>query len=614
MTGAGVLLIGAVRSEDEGTVARLSDRATRVRLDVLPSTAVESLAAAAGLSAHATEVLARTAGHSLSVVEYLRALAGGDTGVPDSLAAAIQARVDRLQADGRTLIEGASVLRGRLDPRLLGELVGVDELAAVRLCEELAVAGLLVRVGAHYEFVNDLAQECVYRSLAQPLASAYHRRAADLLSDQPESMAAHAYAAGELGRAAQGWLLAGQAAMGRSAVEDAIGLYDRAIDAAEEPILRARVLLARARAREASTSYAAALTDIDEALALAKAGPDRRLELTALRARGGDVPVALRRPSAEVGAHLEAGLRLSRGLGDRAVEADFTTRLTVLEASRLQLSSALARAETGLARARSSSSDEAIPFALDGVKTVLGYLGEGGRLRAVVDELVPLLRQRRSTWLLQWAVFESSFAAAARGEWNEAEALVEEALELNLDTGFRAYAGYFRAHLGWYARLAGDLDTAIARGRTAVAETSPVDHPWWYATAAGLLSCTLLEAGIPAEAATLARRGLEVAGPGAPEAWRLRCLAPLATSSGSVGEDAFVEARRLLEGIECPPGKAWIPGADCYLQVARAAEQRGDLESAARALAPLREAVDQSWAPVRELVDAQLGQISSATS
>ena len=614
LTGIGVLLIGAVRSEDEATVARLSDRAIRLRLDVLPPAAVESLAAAAGLSAHAPEVLARTAGHSLSVVEYLRALAAGDTGVPHSLAAAIQARVERLPPDGRTLVEGASVLRGRLDPRLVGELVGIDELAAVRMCEELAVAGLLVRVGAHYEFVNDLAQECVYRSLAQPLASAYHRRAADLLSGQPESMAAHAHAAGELGRAAQGWLLAGQAAMGRSAVEDAIGLYDRAIDAAEEPSLRARVLLVRARALEASTSYAAALTDIDEALALAQAGPDRRLELAALRARGGDVPVALRRPSTEVGAHLEAGLGLSRGLGDRAAEADFTTRLTVLEASRLQLSSALGRAEAGLARARASSSADAIPLALDGVKTVLGYLGEGKRLRAVVDELVPLLRQRRSAWLLQWAVFESSFAAAAEGSWDEAEALVEEALEVNRDTGFRAYAGYFRAHLGWYARLAGDLDTAIARGRTAVAETSPVDHPWWYATAAGLLSCTLLEAGIPVEASTLARRGLEVAGPGAPEAWRLRCLAPLAVSGGPAGESAFVEARRLLGAIECPPGKAWVPGADCYLHVARAAEQRGDLESAARALAPLRAAVGHSWTPVREMVEAQVGQISSATS
>ncbi len=55
-------------------------------------------------------------------------------------------------------------------------------------------------------------------------------------------------------------------------------------------------------------------------------------------------------------------------------------------------------------------------------------------------------------------------------------------------------------------------------------------------------------------------------------------------------------------------------GADCYLQVARAAELRDDFEGAARALAPLRTAVDRSWTPVRERVDAQLSQISSATS
>ena len=78
-------------------------------------------------------------------------------------------------------------------------------------------------------------------------------------------------------------------------------------------------------------------------------------------------------------------------------------------------------------------------------------------------------------------------------------------------------------------------------------------------------------------------------------------------------EKAYVEARRLLAAIECPPGKAGA-GADRYLQVARAAELRDDFEGAARALAPLRLAVDRSWTPVRERVDAQLSQISSATS
>ncbi len=615
LAGRPVLLVGAVRSEDETTVARLADRATRLTLGALPPSAVESLAAAVGLSARADEVMARTAGHSLSVVESLRALVAGETGVPESLAAAVLALVARLDPRARAVVEGASVLQGRLDPRTLADLIGIDEVSVVRHGEDLVLAGLLHRVGAHYEFANDLAQECVYGSLAPALAAAFHRRAADLLSDHPEAMATHAFAAGEVERAASGWLLAGEAAMSRSAVEDAIGLFGRALEDAREPVLRARVLLARAQAHEAATAWRPALADIDEALALARRTADRRLEMAALRARGGDVPVALRLPMSDWSAQLEAGLRLATGLGDRRAEADFVTRLTVLEASRLRLAPALERAEASLARARASESQEAVPLALDGVKTVLGYLGESDRLREIVAELVPALLERRSLWLLQWALFESSFAAAADGGWDEAAGLVHEALEVNRRSGFSAYAGYFGAHLGWYARLTGDLDAAVRHGRAAVSDTSPVDHPWWYAAASGLLAGTLLETGDREAAATLARRGLTAAGPEAPEAWRLRCLAPLAVATdGAEGESSYLEGRSLLGAVDCPPGRAWVVGSDCYLLLARAAWGRGDAPAAEELLAPLGTAVAHSWEPVRALVVDALAQNSSATS
>ncbi len=611
-----VLLVGAVRSEDVSTLDRLAGRADRLSLGTLSPAAVELLASAAGLGDRADEVMARTRGHPLSVVEFLRVLATGAAGVPASLAEAVLARTARLEPQARELVEAASVLRGRLDPRLLAELLGSDEVATVRRCEEVSRGGLLHRVGAHYELANDLLQECVYSSLGPALSAAYHRRAADLLSDQPEAMAGHAFAAGEPQRAAQGWLLAAEAAMARSAVEDAVALLDRADAGAEDPALRARILLARAGAHEAATSWLPALSDIDEALRLARSGADRRLEMAALRARGGDVPAALRRPMAELRTHLEKGLRLATGLGDRRAEADLSTRLTVLDASRLHLAPALERAEASLARSReSSSAEQAVPLALDGVKTVLGYLGEAARLRAVVAELVPMLREQRSLWLLQWAVFESSYAAAADGEWDEARALVAEALAINQRTGFSAYTGYYRAHLGWYERLTGDLDAALALGRAALEETSPVDHPWWYAAASGLLAGTWLELGDAARAADVARHGLDVAGPEAPEAWRLRCLAPLAAASRGPGQaSAYRAAASLLDAVDCPPGGAWVVGADCYLLVARAARLRGDETAAAQALAPLRLAVHGTWKPVRDRVEEELRQISSATS
>ena len=66
-----------------------------------------------------------------------------------------------------------------------------------------------------------------------------------------------------------------------------------------------------------------------------------------------------------------------------------------------------------------------------------------------------------------------------------------------------------------------------ASAATHVEATSPVNHPWWYAIAAGLLAATLVETGDRAEAEAVARRGLAV-GETAMAGGRLRCLAAVA--------------------------------------------------------------------------------------
>ncbi|MEP7089404.1 MAG: hypothetical protein ABI776_04785, partial [Nocardioidaceae bacterium] len=451
------------------------------------------------------------------------------------------------------------------------------------------------------EFANDLVQECVLASLVPALAAAHHRRAADLSTDQPETMAEHAFASGDLERAAQGWLLAGQAAMGRSAVEDAAALFGRGLDTTSDPVLRARLLLARGVAGEALTTYAPALADIEEALALARARGSRRVEMEALRARGGDVPVGLHLPTADVAAHLESALAIATELGDRRAEAGISTRLTVLDISRLRLRSALSRAERTLERVGTGHEDDRV-LALDGLKSVLAYLGDADRLRVVLHELEPMLRRGDSAWLLQWTVFEAAFVPASAGAWEEARDRVEEALRINLRSGYPAYSGFFEAHQGWFDRLAGDLDSALLHGRRAVELTSSADHPWWYAAACGLLAATLVASGQPVEAAATARRGLASTGPATAEAWRLRCAAPLAAVSDD--DVDWRVASGLLRGVDCPAGQAWVAGADCYLLVATAAHRRGALDEVAEPLAALRGATGTRWASVRAQLDA----------
>ena len=266
-----------------------------VRLGALPRSAVDALAAATGLGARGD----RDGPHGRAHAQRRRVPARPRRGRPRGAGDPRRGRPGARRPPGpgvRDVLRAAAVLGRRLDPRQLATLGGWTELEVVRHCEELARVRLLVVSDRGYDFVNDLVQECVHASLPPALSAAYHRRAADLTADQPELMAEHAFAAGDADRAAHGWLLAGEAAMRRGAVDDAHGLFDRGVSAAEASSLRARLLIERARAHEASTAFAAALTDIDEALRLARAGPDRRLEMTALRARGGDVPVALRRP------------------------------------------------------------------------------------------------------------------------------------------------------------------------------------------------------------------------------------------------------------------------------------------------------------------------------
>jgi hypothetical protein len=336
---------------------------------------------------------------------------------------------------------------------------------------------------------------------------------------------------------------------------------------------------------------------------------ERRLELAALRARGGDAAVGAQLSADELLGPLEDGVRLAAELGDRRAEADFSSRLTVLEASRLRLVEAGERAARALARARASGSQDGVVLALDGLKTVAWHLGDAATLATVVQELEPLVRERHDAWLLQWVVFESAFVSAARDDWEEARRVVQDALDLNRRSGFPAYAGYLQAYDGWLARLAGDLEEARRLGHRSVEATSAVDHPWWHSWAAGLLAATLVEIGEAAEAEPVARAGLAALS-GTARPGRLLCASALAATTGELTRGAT----DALAQVACPPGRAWVVGADAYLLLAGAAAARGDEAGAARLLAPLRAATRDSWPALRRRVDAIDGSGQSASS
>jgi len=593
--GARLLVVATVRAENDAEVgAALAPVARRVEVGPLGPHAVGQLARAAGQDELADRILEQTRGHTLFVVEVLRALTSGDAGVPESLRTAVQARVRRAGPPVEALLRAAAVLGATVDPLTLGVMLDLVPATALELCEAALAARLLVVSGRDYEFANDLIREALYASTPEPTRLAHHRRAADLLTGQPESLARHAAAAGDWLRAARAWLRAGEDAMGRFAASDAAALATQALEAGERAAdaeVSARALVLRGRALEAVGAHAAALADLTRGADGARAAGDRRLEMLALRELGGDVPVSLGLPVSYYAANLESGLRIAESLGDRASEANMLSRLAVIAGNRLRLDAALDYGLRAVAAGRAAADDQALAAGLDGLKFAYLSVGDTSALANVLAELGPLLRRLGDLFRLQWAEFEGAFLSIAAAEWDGAAAAIRAAVEVNHRGGYPQWVAWYVAHLGWLTRLRGRDDEAMTLGRRALVLIEQHEHSWIQATACAMLGGTMLVRGDRAGAIELFERGLAAGQQAGMEAYLLRSAAPLAAATGSLA--MLGEAAELLEKASIPAGGAWVFGYEAYLSVAQAWLGHDDPERARAVLAPLLEVAER---------------------
>jgi tetratricopeptide (TPR) repeat protein len=598
--GTRLLIVATVRAENDAQMnAALAPVARRVEVGPLDADAVAQLARAAGRDELAGRILERTRGHTLFVVEVLRALANGEEGVPESLRTAVQARVRRAGPPVETLLRAAAVLGSTVDPLTLGAMLDLVPAAALEQCEAALGARLLVVSGRDYEFANDLIRDVLYASTPEPTRLAHHRRAADLLTGQPESLARHAAAAGDWLRAGRAWLRAGEDAMGRYAASDAAALATQALEAGERAAdleVSARALVLRGRAHHAMGADAAALDDLTLGADHARAAGDRRLEMLALYELGTDITVQRGLPISYHMSNLENGLRIAESLGDRASEANMLSQLAILAANRLRLDEALDRGLRGMAAGRMAADDHSLASSLDGLKTVYLSLGDIGALTGVLAELIPLLRRLRDPYLFQWAEFDNAFPAIAAADWTAAAAAMKSAIEVNGTAGYPHTTAWYVAHQGWLARLCGRMEEAIRLGHQAVELTEQHEVTWWQAAACAMLGDTVLLAGDRAGAIALFERGLAAARQAGVEGYLLRCAAPLAAATGS--RALLAEAAGLLEQASIPDGGAWMLGYEVYLSLAEAWLGHGEPDRARAALAPLLAVAEREpWIP-----------------
>jgi predicted ATPase len=162
--------------------------------------------------------------------------------IPDTIQDVLAARLDRLPATGKRLLQAAAVIGREVPAALLGAVMERSQEDLHRELAPLQAAEFLYEVGLGpervYTFKHALTQEVAYGSLLRRTRQQYHRRVAEALEAQfpqtreaqPERLAHHYTEAGRLAQALPYWLQAGQRAIERSANAEAIAHLTKGLE------------------------------------------------------------------------------------------------------------------------------------------------------------------------------------------------------------------------------------------------------------------------------------------------------------------------------------------------------------------------------------------------
>ncbi len=207
------------------------------------------------------ELLARADGNPFFLEELTRSVAeqaSYETAftIPETIHAVLAARMDRLPAAEKRLLQIASVLGKDISLQLLKALTRLADDDLRSQLSALQATEFLYQTQAFpepiYNFEHALTQDVAYQSLLQRTRRGYHRQIAEVLEEQfartvdtqPEYLAHHYTEAGLHQQAIPYWQRAGQRDVERSANAEAVDHFSKALELLRpQPETSARVQL-----------------------------------------------------------------------------------------------------------------------------------------------------------------------------------------------------------------------------------------------------------------------------------------------------------------------------------------------------------------------------------
>lgn len=180
----------------------------------------------------ARSCITRAAGNPLFLEQLLRsAEEAGDVQVPGSVQSIVQARIDRLPAAEKSVVQAASVLGQRFSLAALRHLIDDGEYD----CANLVANQLIREQGDDYLFAHALVRDGVYGSLLRAPRTELHMAAADWFAGKDLPLhAEHLECAGHED-ASDAYLQAAKAQLAALRLENALRLTERGLAVAEKP-------------------------------------------------------------------------------------------------------------------------------------------------------------------------------------------------------------------------------------------------------------------------------------------------------------------------------------------------------------------------------------------
>jgi class 3 adenylate cyclase/predicted ATPase len=580
------------------TTIQLPRLTTRQACDMVMAVAGPALAVATR-----DALAARADGVPLYVEELTKAVAvpgavRSVAAIPATLADSLMARLDRLSA-AKEVAQRAAVLGREFGYPLLAATAGLGEAALCHGLARLVDAEILFARGAPpaatYIFKHALIQETAYESLLRRTRQQLHARVAQVLEErfpervaaEPEVVARHADAAGLAAMAVTYYQRAGERAQERSAHQEAITQFRKAIAlletlpaGPERNAHEAGAQRALGMSLQAARGYAHAETEAayERARALYEAAGDSAALASVLSALSGicvnrgelDRSVMLAEQVLAMSDETRDSFLIVRGHIGAALAKHYQGSFAV----------SLAHCERVIALydpARDRGSAFHHGFPTDPRVTGLGiaawnlwYLGHADRSLGRARESLTLARTLGEPFTLAFALFMETLVHVVRRDWRTqreraadvialgdvhgfplwrglgrmfhglarvnagegADALTEiaEGLALAAGTGNRGGAPGFFAALADGQRAAGQPATALGAVESGLAVATETGQHFWDAGLHQLKGELLLatDPASSAEAEALFRRGLDIARTQEAKSFELRAATSLA--------------------------------------------------------------------------------------